>query len=160
MQHAQGLWVIALTLLVALWLSVLPLPDWALWWRPAWVAMVVLYWVLALPQRFGVGMAWLSGLLLDIVSGAQLGQNALALAILAYIVLLLYQRLRMFTRSQQAGLVFVLVGLNQLLGHWVQSLSGTVASNLYFLLPALVSALLWPWLFELLRRLRRGFAVQ
>jgi rod shape-determining protein MreD len=155
----QNSWVIALTILIALWLSVVPMPDWALWLRPAWVAMVLLYWVMALPGRIGVIIAWLAGLLLDIVSGATLGQNALALAVLAYITLLLYQRLRMFTRLQQSAVIFVLIGLNQMLGHWVQNLTGVVSPSLLFLLPALVSALLWPALYSGLRMLRRSFRV-
>jgi rod shape-determining protein MreD len=159
MQSSEGLWVIALTVIAALWLSIIPMPEWALWLRPAWVAMVVLYWVLALPNRVGVAAAWVSGLLLDIVAGAPLGQNALALAVLAYITLLLYQRLRMFSRWQQAGVIFVLIGMNQMLGHWVQNLTGTASPNLLFLLPALISAALWPFIFILLRFIRRSFYV-
>lgn len=157
MQQAQGFWIIPLTVIVALWLSIIPMPEWALWLRPAWVALVVLYWVLALPAQVGVVLSWLSGLLLDIVANAPLGQNALALAVLAYVTLLLYQRLRMFTRWQQAAVIFVLIGINQMLGHWVQNLTGTASPNLLFLLPALVSALIWPAVFSLLRFLRRSF---
>nr|WP_235015290.1 rod shape-determining protein MreD [Oceanicoccus sp. KOV_DT_Chl] len=73
--------------------------------------------------------------------------------------LILYQRLRMFTPIQQAMVVFVLIGLNQLLGNWVQTLHGTVSPDLKFLLPALVSALLWPLLSEFLRLLRRAYYV-
>jgi len=157
MQQTPGFWVIPLTVIVALWLSIIPMPEWALWLRPAWVALVVLYWVLALPAQVGVVLSWVSGLLLDIVVNAPLGQNALALAVLAYITLLLYQRLRMFTRWQQAAVIFVLIGVNQMLGHWVQNLTGTASPNLLFLLPALVSALIWPAVFSLLRFLRRNF---
>ena len=156
MQQAQGFWIIPLTIVVALWLSIIPMPEWALWLRPAWVALVVLYWVLALPAQVGVVLSWFSGLLLDIVANAPLGQNALALAVLAYVTLLLYQRLRMFTRWQQAAVIFVLIGINQMLGHWVQNLTGTASPNLLFLMPALVSALIWPAVFSLLRFLRRS----
>lgn len=152
-------WVIALSVAIALLLNIVPLPLWAQWGRPEFVALVLLYWIIALPERVGIVIAWSVGLLQDIVEGAPLGQNALALAVLAYLALLLYQRLRMYTPLQQAGVIFVLVGLNQLLCNWVQTLTGTVSPNLLFLLPAMVSALLWPLLSEFLRLLRRAYYV-
>lgn len=157
-RHSGG-WVIVLTLVVGLWLSILPLPEWARWARPEWVALVLIYWVIALPYRIGVGAAWLTGIALDLVEGAPLGQNALALAVIAYLALILHQRLRMYTAWQQAGVVFVLVGLDQLLCHWVQTMTAKVVPTLMFLFPALVSALLWPSLLLLLRHLRRRYQV-
>ncbi len=151
----RGEWgVIGLSLLAALWLTALPLPAWALWARPEWVALVVLYWVVMAPDKFGIGAAWLVGLLLDVIEGSPLGGNAFALAVVAYIALILYQRLRMYGVLQQILLVFVLIGVHQLIGHWVQTLTAQVVPTLLFLLPALVSALLWPTLLWLLGRYR------
>ena len=160
MNQANGRIVIFLSLVVALWLLIIPLPVWAQWGRPAFVAMVLLYWVIALPERVGIGISWLVGLVQDIVTGAPLGQNAFSFAVLSYLALILYQRLRMYTPLQQALVVFVLIGLHQLLGNWVQTLHGTASPDLLFLLPALVSALLWPLLSEFLRLLRRAYYVR
>lgn len=156
---ARGNTVILITFLVALLLSIMPMPLWAQWGRPEWVAMVLLYWVMALPERVGIGVAGLAGLALDIVEGAPLGQNIFALGVLTYLVLILYQRMRMFSPLQQSAVIFILVGLNQLLCHWVQTLIGTPSPNLLFLLPALISALIWPWLLIFLRFLRRYYYV-
>jgi rod shape-determining protein MreD len=156
---ANGQGIIVATLAIAILLSVIPLPDWARWARPEWVAMVLIYWVIALPHRVGIGAAFLTGLMLDMVEGSSLGENAFALAIVAYLALSLYQRMRMYAFWQQSGIVFVLIGLNQLLCHWVQTLTTKVVPTLLFLLPALVSALLWPTAMLLLRKIRRQFAV-
>ncbi|MGK0499870.1 MAG: rod shape-determining protein MreD [Oceanicoccus sp.] len=150
--------VVVVTLVLALLLAIVPLPTWAQWGRPEWVAMVLLYWVIALPEKVGITVAWFVGLIQDVVVGAPIGQHAFALAILAYLALILYQRLRMYTPVQQAAVIFVLIGLNQMLGHWIQTISGTMSPNLLFLLPALVSALLWPILAVFLRLLRRAYA--
>ncbi|HEY3700398.1 MAG TPA: rod shape-determining protein MreD [Spongiibacteraceae bacterium] len=157
--RANGRGIIAATLAIALWLSVIPLPDWARWARPEWVAMAMIYWVIALPHRVGIGVAFSTGLILDMVEGSPLGENAFALAILAYLALILYQRMRMYAPWQQSGIVFVLIGLNQLLCHWVQTLTTKVVPTMLFLLPALISALLWPTVMLLLRKIRRQFAV-
>ena len=149
--------LIVISLLVALWLSIVPMPEWLQWSRPDFVAMVLIYWLITMPERVGIGVAWIAGLTQDILEGCPLGQNAFALSILAYLTLILYQRLRMYTSLQQAAVVFILIGLIQLLCHWVQTLTGTVSPNLMFLLPALVSALLWPSLSLVLKVLRQAY---
>jgi rod shape-determining protein MreD len=160
-QHqAQGWWVIALSFVVALVLSIVPLPPFLQWARPEWVALVLIYWVIALPNRVGVTIGFVVGVLLDVLEGSTLGQNALALVVVAYFSCLLYQRLRMFVLWQQAMMVFILIGVNQLVYQWVHSLGTIGDRTLAFLLPALVSALFWPWIFASLRHYRRQFRVQ
>lgn len=152
-------WVIFATFFFAFVLAVVPLPQWSLWSRPEWVALALIYWVIALPHRVGMLTALLLGLGLDVLEGAVLGQNAFALLVLAVLSLTLYQRLRVFSLPQQAGVVFVLVGINQLVCRWVQNLEGTGDGSLLFLLPALSSALMWPVVLHLLRGLRRHYRV-
>jgi rod shape-determining protein MreD len=88
-----------------------------------------------------------------------LGQNAFALVVVALLSLVLYQRLRVYSLWQQAGVVFVLIGINQLICQWVQNLQGVGARSLFFLLPAVSSALLWPVVLHTLRGLRRHYRV-
>lgn len=159
MTQANGRWLIFVSIVLALWLNIFPLPEWGRSVRPEWVAMVLMYWVIALPERVGITVSWLVGLIQDVIEGCVLGQHAFAYAVLAYLALILYQRLRMFTVLQQTGVIFLFVGLNQLLGNWVQTLTGTVSPNLLFLLPALVSAIVWPFLAFILRGLQRSYRV-
>ena len=158
-QGAQGYWVILLSFLLAYLLAVLPLPQWLLWARPEWVALAVIYWTIALPHRVGIITALLLGVGLDVLEGAVMGQNAFALVVVALLSLILYQRLRVYSLVQQAGVVFVLIGINQLICQWVQNLEGAGAATLLFLLPAFSSALLWPVVLHILRGLRRHYRV-
>ncbi|HKI73230.1 MAG TPA: rod shape-determining protein MreD [Pseudomonadales bacterium] len=161
--RANGLWVIPLTVFVAMILSVVSLPEYVPapvgYLRPEWVALVLIYWVIALPQRVGVVTAWCIGLLMDVLLGDLLGQHAIAYMIIAYIGQNLYQRLRMFTVWQQSLIVFAIVGLNQLINFWIESIAGTAEWSMWYLLPSVVSALLWPWVFLILRYMRRVFNV-
>lgn len=159
MNQPRGGFVVYLSFLVALMLSALPLPEDLQWWRPEWVLLVLLYWIVALPARVGLGTAWVLGILLDVLRGNLLGLNALALTIVAYVMLLVYQRVRMFSWLQQVLFVFALVALDQIIVHWVKGILGVSSQTLMFLVPALVSAVLWPVLFMLLRGVRRGFNV-
>ncbi len=159
--RAQGIWVIVVTFFIAYLLAIVPFPEWAMNYRPEWVPLVLIYWVMALPYRAGIGSAWIAGLVLDILEGSILGLNALALVIIAYITLNLHRRLRMFSLLQQSGLVGVLVGLNLVMCHWLRIISGqSVPSNQLYLLAAATSIAVWPFLFQILRQLRRGFGVR
>lgn len=155
----RGGWVIGLTFLVAFVLAVFPLPQSLLWARPEWVTLVLIYWIIALPQRVGIVVSFSTGLMLDLLEGSLLGQNALSLSVVAYLSLLLYQRLRVFNMLQQVAVIFVMVGINQLVSQWLQNLTGVGAVSLLFLLPALLSALIWPAVLTLLRHLRRQYGV-
>ncbi len=159
MVRAKATWVIYCSFLLSLMLSAMPLPTGLEWGWPEWVPMVLIYWCMALPHRVSLGTAWILGLLVDLLQGSYLGLNALALLLIAWITCLLYRRLRMYRILQQALVVLLLVALNQLISRWGQVLSGNGASNFMYLLPTLVSALVWPWLFVVLRSLRRALKV-
>ena len=81
----HGGWIILGTLVLAALFTVLPLPDWLEAYRPEWVALVVIYWVVALPDRIGLFSAWIAGFFMDVLEGSLLGLNALALALVAYL---------------------------------------------------------------------------
>lgn len=147
--------VIGATFAVAVILSIVPGPAWSTVFRPDWVGLVLIYWVLAIPHRVGVGVGWLLGLILDVLYGSLLGQHALALALLAFLTLKLHLQIRMFPRWQQAVTVFVLLSLSHGLVLWIKGATGQAQASWSFWIPALVSMVIWPWLFVILRDLRR-----
>ena len=156
----HGGWIILGTLVLAALFTVLPLPLWLEAYRPEWVALVVIYWVVALPDRIGLFSAWITGFFMDVLEGSLLGLNALALALVAYLALSLYQRMRMFTAIQQSSTILILVGIHQLLSFWVLTAnSQNTAPNLIFMISALSSAIIWPFVFLALRYIRRTFNV-
>jgi rod shape-determining protein MreD len=139
----------------ALLLSIMPVPPWAEPFRPDWVALVLIYWCLALPDRVGIGTGWTVGLILDVLYGSLLGQHALAKALLAFLTLKLHLQIRMFPRWQQAVTVFVLVGLNNLLVLWIRTVTGHGSAGWAYWMPSVMSMLIWPWVFVVLRDARR-----
>ncbi len=155
----HGGWAITLSFIIALGLTILPLPEWARPLRPDWVALVLLYWSMALPQRVGVGIGWSVGLLVDVLTGTLLGQHALGLAVVAYLSLKLHQRIRVYPLWQQSLTVLFLLLLNQLLVMWVNGITGRPPRSWIYWAPSLVGMLLWPWLFVVLRDVRRRFRV-
>lgn len=151
--------VVSVTVLIAMMLTILPLPDWAIWLRPEWVMLVMIYWCLAIPERFSVGVAWIIGLLLDILQGTLLGQHALALSVVAYFIVKFHPRLRLYPIWHKTLIVFLLSLVYLALLYWVQGLMGILPRSWEAWSPAMTSALLWPWIFIVLRDLRRKFNV-
>lgn len=159
-RSTHGYWVIVASFIVAALLLVLPLPESMAYYRPEWMALFLIYWVMALPHRVGLITAWIVGLFVDVLEDSLLGLNALVLALVAYLALSLYRRLRMFTMLQQASTIFILVGLHQLVSFWVLTVSSQNTSpNLMFLVSAFTSAVIWPLVFYSLRYLRRTLHV-
>ncbi|WP_079203150.1 MULTISPECIES: rod shape-determining protein MreD [Pseudomonas] len=157
--RARNTWVIWLSLALALLLSVSSLPKFMEVGRPLWLALFLTYWVLALPHRVGMTTAWCTGLLADVLNGTLLGQNALILTLVIFLVLNLQQRLRMFPMWQQSMVLLVVFGLAQLVQLWLNALTGNRPPTLAFVLPALVSALLWPWVCVILRGVHKRLSV-
>lgn len=145
---------VGLTLIGALTLSVLPMPIWADSFRPQWVALVLIYWCLALPTRVGVFTGFCFGMAQDVVSGALLGAHAFSLSVVAFLTEELHQRIRAFPLWQQAVAVWLLLLVERLLSLWVHGAIGQPTPTLAYWLPTFVGLLLWPWLSLLLDRLR------
>lgn len=158
--HHHGGWIIIASFIIALMLTMMPLPDWAELLRPEWVTLVLIYWCMALPERIGVGIAWIVGLFLDVLHGAVIGQYAMALVVVALLTLKFHQRIRLYPIWQQALLVMIFILLQQLLVLWVKGIIGQSPGTWLYWLPSLTSMLFWPWIFLLLRDLRRHFSVR
>lgn len=145
----------ALTVVLALVLSISWFPVGWFEFRPEWLGLIVFYWTFRAPAQFGIVMAWCLGLLLDILESTPLGVNAMAMALIAFLVLTVHRRLRMYPLPQQCLMVFLLVGINQMLVHFVKQLFGADTPGFSYLWPALTSAVVWPFVSGLLDSLNR-----
>ena len=154
----RGRWVIPSTFVFALLLTALPMPESTAIWRPAWVALILVYWCMAAPERVGVVAGWTAGLFLDVMTGTLLGQHALGLSVVAYVAHRTHRRVRVLPLWRQGITIFALVFLYQALVLWSNGIRGIpVTAPAYWISP-LVSTLLWPWIFVVLRVVRRRYA--
>jgi len=144
--RARGYWLIVLSFAIALLLTIMPLPDWARPFRPQWVTLTLIYWCLALPHRVGVITGFILGILLDVSTGTLLGQHAMSLAIVAWLVLKLHRRIRLFPVWQQALTVLILLVLHQLLTLWISHIIGRPGTPWYYWAPSITGMLVWPFI--------------
>lgn len=151
--------IIYLTILAGFVLTLIPFPDWAQYYRPPWVTLILIYWCMALPERVGVGIGWLLGLSLDILTGSLLGQHALGLSIVAFLTLKLHLRVRVLPLRQQVFTILILLLVERLLTIWITWAVDYPTPDLMFWIKPIIGALLWPWIYIILRDTRRRFHV-
>lgn len=155
----QGLWFIFVSFFVGFFLAAIEMGDFEMV-RPDWVGLLVIFWVLVLPERVGIFVASLVGLLYDTLVGTPLGMYAAVYAALAYTVLLLHARLRMYPVGQQALVVFLLLGVTHILAQWLKMALLDLVSGELHIWSALASAVAWPWVYGPLRTLQLRLRVQ
>lgn len=151
--------VIFTTFLIAFILTLLPMPEWTIWLRPAWVLMVLIFWIMVTPYRINVGVAWLIGIFLDVLHGTLIGEHALAFTIIAYIVTRIQTRFYWFPLSQQGLIVFFLVLFYQAILYCIQGFLGELPRSTWYWAASVTSMLLWPWIFIIMNDCRRRFRV-
>lgn len=151
--------MILLTLLIAVMASIMPLPLSVDAFRPDWVLIVLIYWCMALPGRVNIITAWVMGFLMDVLLGSVLGVHAAAMAISVFIVVENYQKIRNFSIWQQALITGVLSALYHLIVFWLQRFLIDAFFISSYLYPVITTVVLWPWVFYLLRKVRRHFSI-
>jgi len=145
---------VIVTLIIALLLSVVPMPDWLQAFRPDWLALTLIYWAMMLPRTWSVGSAWLVGLVLDVAHGTLLGQHALALSFIVFVTVRLHLLMRVFPMSQLAATVFSLLALYQFILFWINGVAGIPVAAIQYWAPVIGGTLLWPLIALLLNGAR------
>lgn len=153
-RQRSGLGIILVTFAVAFGLALWPLPDYLAPFRPNWLALVLCYWLLETPERVGVGMAFLFGLAADLVFGTLMGEQALRLCVIAFIVLRFRPRLRFFTLPQQAFAILALLLNDRVVVLMIRAMSGEGVPPWSFWMAPCVGAVIWPWLYLLIDDVR------
>jgi len=154
MSRAAPFWLRFGSVMVGLLVLVLPLPAPLDELRPYLLALVLVYWALEAPGSTGIAAAWLVGLLADVLAGTLLGEQALRLAVLVFLVQRFRAQLRFFPAWQQAAAVGLMLLNDLVLMLVLRGIAGAGLPPLGVLLAPLLGTLLWPWVFLLLDALR------
>jgi len=140
------------TVLLALFLSVVPVPGWFDAARPGFLVLTVLYWSIAVPRAGGITLGWIAGLALDIFQGSVLGEHALALSLVTYIVVREHQKIRSKPVFQQSLIVMGALFIYEFVVFAIDGWTGHVLYGPLRWLQILTGALLWPLAAALLGR--------
>ena len=140
-----------MSIVAALMLTMMPLPESVRAFRPDWVALTLIFWAMSAPRSYSVGIAWMIGILVDVAQGTLLGQHALALCVIIYVTIKFHLLMRMFPLGQLAATVFALLALYQFLLFWINGVAGVASPGVTYWGPVLTGALIWPFLYTLMQ---------
>lgn len=150
----------ALSVIVALLLGLVDWPQAIEPAKPFWLGLVLIFWLLETPDRFGLGSAFLLGLGADLLTGSLLGEQALRLTVLAFLVLRFRARLRFFPMWQQTLAVLALLLNDRILLLMVRAFAGDALPPLAYWVAPVSGAILWPFVFLFLDGLRARVRVR
>ena len=156
MRSPETDWILPIsTLVLALALSVVPLPAAVVAFRPDWVPLILIYWALVTPERFGLVTALWMGLAVDTLTSALLGQHALAMLVVVYLSLRFHLRIRVFPIWQMSMTVFAMLAIYEFVLFWVDGVAGRTVPYVERWAPVVMGALLWPLVLGTLDRMRQ-----
>ena len=143
-------WLVHGSFFVGIVFALRPLPDSVHAARPYLLAMLLTYWLMETPLTVGLGTAFVLGLLADLTSATLIGEQAMRLVILAFLVQRFRARLRFFPLWQQALTVGFLLLNDRVVVAAIHAVTGEPQPPLVSWLSPALSTVLWPWLFVLL----------
>ncbi len=149
-------WVLPASLVLALVLGLLPLPLALQPYRPYWLALVLAYWIVETPDRAGLGLAFVCGVVADVVYGGILGEQALRLVVFGFILQRFRARLRFFLPWQQALAIGALLLNDRVIAAALHLLLGEPVPPPTIWWTPVLGMLLWPLVFVLLDAVRLG----
>ncbi len=144
--------IVTVTAVIALVLSILPLPYWLAVLRPQFLVLTVLYWSTMTPRAGGLLLAFAGGLALDVFQGALLGEHALALSLAAYLAIRLHLLVRAKPVFEQSLFVFAALMVYEFVLWVIDGWSGHPLSNPARWLHTLTGGLVWPLVVGILGR--------
>ena len=126
---------------------------------PDWIQLVLIYWLLAVPSAIGLIGSWAIGIIADVTLGTTLGMHALTYVGISFIIMQSYKFLRYLTVYQQAIIIFIIFILKYTILLWIDRLLDINVYTLSIYWTPLMSAILWPVVFYILRFIRRKYYI-
>ena len=149
--------IILITIILGLFISLITLPLG--YYAPEWILLIVVYWAIAVPSNNKLFLAFLVGIIVDIVYGQVLGISSLFYVLLVYVILRLYNSLRYMTIAQQAVVLLIFMIIKQHLLVWAYFIIDRNIDYQALLVGSFISALVWPLIYYTLRFIRRRFNI-
>lgn len=140
-----------LSLLCALLLQLIPLPSMLDLARPMWPPLMLGYWAMAEPRVPSVFAAFACGLLMDVLFNTPLGQHALGLVLVTYVIVRLRSLFGLFPQWQAVVALAPVWSLYAFIMFWLDGIGRHQSDPLLRWQPVLTTSLFWPLSYSLLQ---------
>lgn len=153
-------WVISASLFMGTIYHQLPVTEIFFIIKPDLLILLVMFWALYYPNRFGVRSGFLLGLLQDILGGTLLGEQALLFTLVSYVCNQMRHRVQMYPNFQKTltvGLLFLFLYMINFILQW---LVGHALPGIGYWVPVITSTIVWPILVRFLNSLIRVWVLR
>lgn len=137
---------IVFLLLIALLVTIIPLPAILDFLRPPCVLLVCLYLQLYAPSFFSVSLLVILGLVMDSLLSTVLGEHVFSLCLVAWLASSKGRRFSFFSMGQQMAFMGFFACIYQLSLVCIDCLLGNQGHISSVIGVSLVSIVLWPWM--------------
>jgi rod shape-determining protein MreD len=144
-------------MLLTTMMTIMPLPDFFHGIRIEWVSLAIIFFSIMNVSLMGVLAAWTIGLLLDLLQGGLLGENALILSIISYLSYRFRFQVRVYPDWQLVIVTLFFLSFGNLISLWIRGFSGRILFVTEEWLSILIAALIWPIFMRLLEILQNYF---
>ena len=144
-------------ILLSIVLTIIPLPDIINSFRLPWLMMTIIYFSIFNVSLIGILSAWLAGLILDLMLGGLMGENAMILSIISYISYRFRFQIRVYPIWQIMVVVLLLLSLGELFSLWIQGVSGIMNPSITDWINILVAVIIWPFLMGFIQKMESVF---
>ncbi|MDQ1237335.1 MAG: rod shape-determining protein MreD [Wigglesworthia glossinidia] len=145
--------IVFLLFLVAFILQILPWPQDIYFLKPSWVYLIFSSLAIIFPEKINIGTGFTLGIILDLFIGLKFGVQTLSLSILAYLIFLKLEYFQKFSLLKQTYLIVYLLLIIKLIMIAYIYLINSVILKISFFGNILVDAIMWPWIFSLIKRI-------
>lgn len=131
-------------MLLTTMMTIMPLPDFFHGIRIEWVSLAIIFFSMMNVSLMGVIAAWAIGLLLDLLQGGLLGENALILSIISYLSYRFRFQVRVYPDWQLMIVTLFFLSFGNLISLWIRGFSGRMLFVTEEWLSIFIAALIWP----------------
>ena len=144
-------------LMIGIILNLIPLPDLLAATKPPILLLILIYWSLAFPKHISLTYAFVSGVIMDILLITPIGYHALCFTITIYLILIYYPQMRLQSSwNKMASLLIILIPYF-LMSTAVNNILGISFNLVHIIFSVLISVIIWPGLFNVLRFIRQKY---
>ena len=147
LKSSKTQWVFWLSIFAGILLALVATPEYLRIMKPFWMALIMAYWILEVPEYVPLGRVAIIGFFMDLVNGVLLGEYAIRLIIIAFIITRIRSRMRFFPLPQQALVIFALLLNDRIVQLMIKSFTGVAWPPWTFWIAPISGMLIWPWLF-------------
>ena len=131
-------------MLLTIMMTIMPLPEFFHGIRIEWVSLAIIFFSMMNVSLMGVIAAWTIGLLLDLLQGGLLGENALILSIISYLSYRFRFQVRVYPDWQLMIVTLIFLSFGNLISLWIRGFSGRMLFVTEEWLSIFIAALIWP----------------